>query len=306
MIIIRKGGQGSGYKGHPGGHYVGGKLERGGSRPSEDPNKQLQIKMRRSREWDEQDKADAAGGISQTARVKIADDGSAIIKIPLDPESHTYDNPANYSSSLDPWKEEDTYKLAKELGFDDIVPVAIRAKDAKGILKKNSDVSVQQWIDDAKVVDYVSRLDFNDVDYEKFEQIAWLDVAIGNYDRHSNNLLVKIINNKAVPYAIDNGISFDINRIYDEGVDTFTKVMGHMRDTVNVSQNRDVRTSGYIRSYQASRKYYDTIHKYFTGKSKFKQQLVDRYGAGWLLRAADRLEEVKTYIDGDHGFTWID
>lgn len=318
-VVVRKGGSGSGHYGHAGrpGEVGGSVPGKGGSITEEE----LHSMLGNPDLWEEVESDTVHAGIMPTEKIKIQGDGHAIIKRALTYDDSVFSNIDNYSTYNDPWKEEDMYLLSEELGFD-VVPVGARAIDKNGLVETRDGsvghaVSVQQWVDDAKTMYKYSRVQQNaeDVDLERFRQVAWLDVVSGNYDRHGANLLIKEVDNRATPVAIDNGISFDIQRETDSGITLYDQVMNPDGLYGDVLEKTKLGLPGlvtgvrrYSEGKQVSRRQYQTVKNFLADENNpVRKRLVDRYGTQWLRRADMRVESVYKAADMRlFGYSWTD
>jgi hypothetical protein len=172
-IISFKGGPGSGHHGHRG---RPGKV--GGGLPdiaTAGPDRLLMSLMGNAKNW-RITESDYRKGVSDSYKVHVFGDGQAIVKEGTN-EYSDYDK-------NDPYKERDTYLLAKELGFDNIVPVGSSAY----IEDTGKHASVQQWVSgDVLMLHSISiskteeimqkyghELKDTKVDIESFQQVAFI------------------------------------------------------------------------------------------------------------------------------------
>lgn len=320
--IIEKGGSGSGFFGHfgrPG--KVGGSVPKGSSNMS---NEELQHALADTSKWTRVDISGSTRGVSNTIKVHIEGDGDAIVKEPLFRSSDH--STVGYSTAKDPYKEEDTYRLAKELGWD-VVPIGAVALDDRGFItdiagietSKDKPVSVQQWVDGARAVYKYGfppeSVHATSVDIEAFRQVAWIDTIIGNYDRHGANLLIKEVDGVATPVAIDNGLSFDVVRENSDahgGIWFYDSVMSsdnHYGDVLGAVHMDPYKKEGlFPEGKRISRREYDKVVSFMRDTNNYTiQDLRMRYGDIWYTRALERVDHVREAADRRlFGYSWTD
>jgi hypothetical protein len=143
-------------------------------------------------------------GYFQSERVEVEGDGRAILKRNSGFDSFSDDE---YWEGQDKtaFAEADAYEVAKEMGYEDLVPPT-RLRVERGQYH-----SIQLWVEDSDTL--ANKVRYGDgpptVPAEQVKALMILDAVVGNADRHEQNLLVDRNNNLV---GIDHGLSFTGSR----------------------------------------------------------------------------------------------